>query len=1047
MRNLKRALSLLLSSTMVLGMLVMGGSAAGYQDVDDSNKNQEAIEVLQAVGIMTGDQNGNFNPDGSITRNEMAVVMAHLLNLDYDYYRGTNPFTDVPEWAAPYVAACAAEGVVTGIGNGQYGGDQKVTAAQAALMIMKALGYFQNAEDFGTDWQVATIRQASYINLFNKIDSNAESALTRGQVAQLVLNGLTSDMVYFTGDKGIQIGDVTVGYRAEYTQKTGTAAKYNTLVNGKTDISEQGQYYVQLGEELYEGKLTATPDTDDFERPATTWVYDKKEIGTYVNWELLVEEYTTGITGEDLYDLLGKSVIADNYVDYYVDGYADSTIKASNMIRTNTETYTSTGNGVLTQVFFDKDEEQITIVSVNTYLAQVSSDYNEKKETLSVSIWAPTAKKDTVIALDDVAGIEGYKKGDMIMVNVAYNGSANTVKYDVVNVMEPKVMSDVKLTKYSENKYVVADGTQYDYALTGSNTNQTVSLNEIKTYGSNALTNYSYNLYLDQYGYLIGNEVYEGEDNYVFITGYDFTGSHLANATATANAIFLDGTMKNITVHVNDTQANIASYNAKGPDGIASTGDEPTNAYTAFNLSGDSDPLKSEYNRWFTYVVDDDVYTLTPADNWMNVKYTDPAHASMKPYSVRLVANATNGISVIGDNTLNVASTSSRSYGNDDSVYVTVDAKSVSAGTMHGITKVLGTYTGVDETDIDIKTTSTNGLSAGKSSVYAVYDEDLYIIGAVVIGEDSTSSEHYGYALKNIGNEYIDGDNNHYWDIQAVVDGEIVTLTVKTSVGSFTTVKSNINAAIGAGNMGLMKFTYDADGYVTNAVVVNDTNTSNKLYDNYLSDEFGTDVDPDLYSLYAVGWGSVGSDPAANFTVSGRTLYASATDAGLRLATNAPVVVVQPRQDENGNALSDSIETFADFETAIESLSNKASFNGWISAVINEVGQASYVVISSCDPITVDIDTGDSRPEDSTITKVDLTIAGKATLTGENATATYNWAVKRNAPGQDTYVTIATGSGKGVDIEGHGWNAFFTTSGASYILVVDGVESNPVYNP
>ena len=74
MRNLKRALSLLLSSTMVLGMLVMGSSAAGYQDVDASNVNQEAIEVLQTVGIMTGDQNGNFNPDGSITRNELSLI-------------------------------------------------------------------------------------------------------------------------------------------------------------------------------------------------------------------------------------------------------------------------------------------------------------------------------------------------------------------------------------------------------------------------------------------------------------------------------------------------------------------------------------------------------------------------------------------------------------------------------------------------------------------------------------------------------------------------------------------------------------------------------------------------------------------------------------------------------------------------------------------------------------------------------------------------------------------------------------------------------------
>ena len=259
MRNLKRALSLLLSSTMVLGMLVMGSSAAGYQDVDASNVNQEAIEVLQTVGIMTGDQNGNFNPDGSITRNEMAVVMAHLLNLDYDYYRGTNPFTDVPEWAAPYVAACAAEGVVAGIGNGQYGGNQKVTAAQASLMVMKALGYFQNAEDFGTDWQVATIRQASYINLFDNINANAESALTRAQVAQLVLNGLKAQMVDFTGDKGIQIGDVTVGYNAEYTARTNANKKYNSIDTGKTDIAGNNQYYVQLGEELYNGDLKLAP--------------------------------------------------------------------------------------------------------------------------------------------------------------------------------------------------------------------------------------------------------------------------------------------------------------------------------------------------------------------------------------------------------------------------------------------------------------------------------------------------------------------------------------------------------------------------------------------------------------------------------------------------------------------------------------------------------------------------------------------------------------------------------------------------------------------
>ena len=142
MRNLKRALSLAVSTVMLIGMMAVGTSAASYADVT-SEHNEEAIEVLQAVGIMSGVSDTDFDPDGTVTRNQMAVIMSQLLNLNYDYYRGTNPFTDVPSWAAPYVAACAAEGVVAGIGDGLYGGETPVTAAQAALMILKALGYFQ----------------------------------------------------------------------------------------------------------------------------------------------------------------------------------------------------------------------------------------------------------------------------------------------------------------------------------------------------------------------------------------------------------------------------------------------------------------------------------------------------------------------------------------------------------------------------------------------------------------------------------------------------------------------------------------------------------------------------------------------------------------------------------------------------------------------------------------------------------------------------------------------------------------------------------------
>ena len=98
MRNLKRALSLALASVMVLGLMVVG-SGASYADVT-SEENQEAIEVLQAVGVMVGDDEGNFNPDNPYNGNE--VYTCHTTNIksseditDIDNYNGVQIVTAI----------------------------------------------------------------------------------------------------------------------------------------------------------------------------------------------------------------------------------------------------------------------------------------------------------------------------------------------------------------------------------------------------------------------------------------------------------------------------------------------------------------------------------------------------------------------------------------------------------------------------------------------------------------------------------------------------------------------------------------------------------------------------------------------------------------------------------------------------------------------------------------------------------------------------------------------------------------------------------------
>ena len=925
MRNLKRALSLLLSSTMVLGMLVMGSSAAGYQDVDASNKNQEAIEVLQAVNVMSGvDNEGNFDPDGSVTRNQMAVIMAHLLKLDYDYYRGTNPFTDVPEWAAPYVAACAAEGVIAGIGNNQFGGDMKVTAAQASLMIMKALGYFQNAEDFGSDWQVATISQASKISLFDQINATAESALTRAQVAQMVLNGLQAKTVYFTGDKGIQIGDVTVGYRAEYTAKTGTDKKYNALITGKTDISDQGQYYIQLGEELYDGQLRKVADADDFDRPAFTWSYKGEEIGTYVDWSLMVQEYTTGVTGKELYNLLTSNIIKNYEFHYYVDGKEDDTIKASNMIRTNDYNYKTTGNGALTQVFVDNEKEYIVITTINTYVAEATADYNEKRDELALKIYSNKVNSATVKSADVPAAAD-VKEGDIVLVNVAEIGKN---QYEVITIGEPEVIADAKLTKYSALNYLVTDGTQYDYALTGSSADVDSAaayyhygFSDLNVYNKSALDN-TYNIYLDPYGYVIGTEKVSGELKYVFMTGYDRPMTHLGIKTAEAGAIFLDGTMQKIEVNVTKTNDNI-------------TQDDIDDGYSKLAANADVGNM-SRYNKWFTYTVNKDgVYTLEPVDHWMNVPKTE----------TRDVINSSSVVLRSDDGSLDK---NNRAWGNDDSIYITVDTSGNDYNNTI-ISDVNNVYTGVQNVDIKLK--SVGGIN---NVVFACYDEDGYIIGAVVLGEDVNNTKNFAYGIdKDAMSEYVkDDDGYYYWDFEAVVDGEIKTLTVKTEYKkAIEDIRNNIVTGVGA----MLELTYDKDGYVVDALVLKDKMT----YDGKPEDFIYGKTEFQDASKYAEDFKLYLLDLAQEHTLStnGKTMWVTKNDNGLTIAEGAPIIVVQDVYD-GSKYLETEVEVYTNFTAAFQALAKESTFKGQIGAVLNSKGTAEYVVLNSS--IVDNVDTDDN---------------------------------------------------------------------------------------
>lgn len=100
---------------------------------------QKAIERLLEEGIVTGDENQNFNPDSCITRAEVSAILARTLNLEEKYRK---LFEDVKaeDWYADYVCAVANEKIMNGDGL-YFRPNDKITREEMCVVLRNILNY------------------------------------------------------------------------------------------------------------------------------------------------------------------------------------------------------------------------------------------------------------------------------------------------------------------------------------------------------------------------------------------------------------------------------------------------------------------------------------------------------------------------------------------------------------------------------------------------------------------------------------------------------------------------------------------------------------------------------------------------------------------------------------------------------------------------------------------------------------------------------------------------------------------------------------------
>ena len=578
MKNFKKVLALVLALATLLSFATVAGAKVDtteiYADAKDV-KYVEAVDVLTAIGVLNG-KGASFKPNDTLKRSEAAKIIAMFDNGDTDIsslYNPANTFVDVAKdyWAVSYIAYCAKQGIISGVGNNKYAPESRLTGIQFLKMVLVTLGYDAKEEGLvGTSWKVNVLKLARAAGLTDvlgkKYDYDAE--LTRDAAAQIMLNALNAKTV-------------------SYGQEIKTSGRKNVLTTA--GAIENDSY-------LYESwDLKKLTDKDDaFGRPCHVWKLGKDEIGTYVEGALA--SYTVAVAGCDVL----------NDCDFDEDGvkltsYTDGAKASAKMTIKNTTATDIGGQGVLTEVFEDR------IVFINTYLAKVTKVVTEKRDAkdhvtrkaaTTLSVWNNgtqfTAAGTTATMTFES---DAFAKDDMVLVTVA-NGKVQTV-----------AVAESKIAEFSKIKKV--DGTYSQVALDGEYVDIAAKYFydafDADKLGNDVIT------YLDAYGNLIGMEKYYAPLNYAVIDAL-WVESIKGKATIKADLVTAAGEkledveITSVTVNgkfFDSTAASDADTEFKAKDLIA-LGTSALNVVFANNTT-----LAKLYDTLFAYTTTDGAYKLS----------------------------------------------------------------------------------------------------------------------------------------------------------------------------------------------------------------------------------------------------------------------------------------------------------------------------------------------------------------------------------------------------------------------------------------------------
>ena len=115
-----------------------------YSDVSADDWFNNAVSTLTNAGVLDGYEDGTFKPNGNITRAEFATITARFFEATYE---GENLFPDIAgHWAQDYINEAANAGIVDGYEDGTFRPQQYITRAEAVTMVNRTIERHPDAD-------------------------------------------------------------------------------------------------------------------------------------------------------------------------------------------------------------------------------------------------------------------------------------------------------------------------------------------------------------------------------------------------------------------------------------------------------------------------------------------------------------------------------------------------------------------------------------------------------------------------------------------------------------------------------------------------------------------------------------------------------------------------------------------------------------------------------------------------------------------------------------------------------------------------------------